>query len=511
MFSVNNTNTTSYTHTFNRDIAGDKGEESVLTDEYRDGNSVQEISHNKKDNGDPASIKESLIKNSESLCVRLDALNGELLASLRPEELSETESMLTTVDNLLKAGANIELSTRPGSAEHQLASHLRRKIRQNPDADIYERGRLMMEYLGGLMNNDDNVNTDDAKRHLANVISVTARTGTIVVIATLARQLIGFFLETHYRSLGESISWPLRIVAGVVSLTLGPALNIAGAVRDEINGTATSISRTSRVAMGVFSAAVLLATLSYRPAFTIGSLMGSFGIQTLVYTLLRDLMQLFFPLRDNGGLNARGLAYSSLMYGAAQALLGFAFTQFAPQSGAGYAMEETDRLTKQMAGWAPAAGLATAAIQPNLVDDLLRSALNGLTEVFDDLQRPTIMRWYGKNQDKLRPKRVNAVSSHSEGVRIGMECPRVGPGRWPTFNQIAEQFLTTNAMRTSYFIGIVGISLIAAAALDSTALSDSEKLVTVNAIIVGLVVIGYPAFIAVHAKPSVAIAEKSTK
>ncbi|NDL61185.1 hypothetical protein [Acerihabitans arboris] len=403
-------------------------------------------------------------------------------------------------------------STRPGSAEHQIVLHLRHELRQHPMATFYERGRLMIDFIGAVMSNDFAVISGTLPRCIVNVITVATRTGTIVALATLLRQLAGFALENNFRQLGATASLPPRVVAGIVSMLIGPALNLAGAVRDERNGTATRASRASRIAMGLLSAGALMAVASHRPAFTLGSLMGSFGLQTLTYTLMRDLLQLFFPLHDNGGMNAGGLICSSLFYGAAQGVLGVAMANLAPHSGAGYAIDEADRIAKHMAQWASDASLAAVVIQPDVVHDLLRSALNAFTEVFDDLQRPALMRWFAKPHDGLRehhdaeaiPAKSGVPPPRAQGVRIGLGRPRIGKGRWPTAGQAAEQFFTTNAMRTSYFAGVVSIALTAASALNGANLSHIDKILVVNSLVAGLVMAGYPAFIAAHGKPATA-------
>ncbi|WP_413730897.1 hypothetical protein [Sodalis sp. RH22] len=449
-----------------------------------------------------------MIKHATSICRQLDALAGDLLATLKADELPDAERMLDSVTTLLEKGGDITLSTCPGTAEHQLALHLRHELRQHPGATFYDRGRVMIDFIGAVMSNDYTIVTGTGARRIANVITVATRTGTIVAFTTLLRQMVGFAVEKNFFLLGATASLPPRLVAGIVSMLLGPALNLAGAVRDERNGTATIVSRASRIAMGLLSSGALMLVASNRPGFTLGTLMGSVGAQTLTYTLMRDLLQLFFPLHDNGGLNAGGLICSSLFYGLAQGGLGVAMTGLAPHSGAGYVMDEAERITKQMMDWASAASAAAVVIQPNIVHDLLRGALNALTEVFDDLQRPALMRWFAATPaTPLLRRRTghscapNTPTSRLEGVRIGLSRPRIGNGHWPTAGQAAEQFLTTNAMRTSFFTAVTSIALTAASVLGTTRLTNTDQLLVVNTLIAAVVMVGYPAFIAAHDKP----------
>ncbi len=458
-----------------------------------------------------AAVK-SLITITESLCRGLDRSVGDLLATLRDKELPETEKMLATLNNMLEQGAEIPFSTSPGTPEHQLALHLRQELRDNPAGTFYERGRRMIDFIGAVMRNDFTVISDGAPRRIANVISVATRTGTIVAFSTLLRQMVGFALENNFRLLGATASLPPRLMAGVFSMLLGPGLNLAGGIRDEMNGTATNVSRASRISMGMISAGALVVMASHKPDYIFGTLMGSIGVQTLTYTLMRDLLQLFFPLHDNGGINVGGLVSCSLFYGVAQVALGVAMAEFAPHSGAGYAIDEAARIGKHMAAWASAAGAAAMVIQPNIIHDLLRSAFNALAEAFDELQRPTLMNWLSTSHDGLRPhNRTKAPRSgrekppaRREGVRIGLRRPRIGNGYWPTADQAAEQFLTTNAMRTSNFTAAVGVSLTAASVLGTTRLSHFDQMMVINHLVAAVLVVGYPPFVGAHVKQDAA-------
>ncbi|WP_413735112.1 hypothetical protein ACL2XP_21070 [Sodalis sp. RH21] len=442
---------------------------------------------------------EPLINSSETLCRNLDGLNSDLLSTLLPGDLHTAENMLANMEKLLHHGGETSLTTRPGTAEHQLVMHLGYALRQHPAAGFLERGRIMADFIGAVISNDYTLMAGNTARRMANVISVATRTGTIVALTTLLRQLIGFSVENNFRAYDAASSLSPRVVAAIASMLIGPGLNLAGAIRDERNGAATASSRASRIAMGLLSAGGLMLAIGYRPSTAMGPLMGSFCVQTAAYTLSRDLIQLFFPLHDNGGFNTTGLIFSSLFYGLAQWGLGELMEYFAPQSGAGYAMAQADRAEEQMTNWAYAASITAAAIKPNLMHDLLRSALNSLAEIFDDLQRPALMRFFAGPQEAaaVRAEAVNLAGQAppADGVRIGMDRPRIGTGSWPTAAQVADQFLTVNAMRTSMFEAIVSTALTVAAALDDTRLAKEDRALVVNSVIAGLVIIGYPGFI----------------
>ncbi len=436
-----------------------------------------------------------------------DRITGDVVATLAPSDPTRTENMLANMETKLNHGGDIPLTTSPGAVEHQLSLHITQALRQHPGAGFLERGRVIIEAIGALLRNDFMVVTGTTPRRLVNFISVGTRTGTIVALTTLMRQLIGFFLEREFQQMPGSSASP-RLIAGVASMLLGPGLNVAGAYRDEKTGKATPNSRRSRFVMGLLSAAGLMVTCGYRLPATIDSLMGSFGVQTAVYTLSRDLIQLFFPLHDNGGLNLNGLVCSSLSYGFAQFVLGECMERFAPYSGAGYAMSEGARIADSQTNWVNATGVAAAAIIPYLAHDVLRSFFNALTEVFDDIQRPALMRFFAARRD-VPPLKDRAgkllltpqiPANSGGGTRIGLERPRIGAGHWPTVDHVAEQFLTTNAMRTSFFAAIVGIAATVGAALNDTGLSNHERVLVVNTVVAGLVIIGYPAFIGAHDK-----------
>ncbi|TCL06636.1 hypothetical protein [Sodalis ligni] len=482
---------------------------------------------------------------------QLDALNGELLATLRPHELNGAERLLASAENLLKNGEDAPLSTLVGTDEDTIAKHLRDQLQRQPSAEFMERGRTLLDCIGSVLANDFTLLSGNAARRTGNVIAVAARTGTIVALTTMLRQLLGFALEQNFHSLGKDASLTPRMVAGIASLLIGPGLNLAGAVRDERNGLATPASRISRTWMGLLSLGGLLIASAYDPVAVIGHKLAAIGPQMAAYTLARDLLQMFFPLHENGGTNATGMLCSGFMYGIAQLLLGEGMVNFAPQSGAEYLISEAGRLGEPMADWA-AASAAMALIEPNHLHDLLRSAMNTAVEMFDELQRPALMRYFSTQQgtgaaqgeaeaapekepltagtaafasgavttlrsasDKNSSRSISAEPSSAgdkrrrsssfngpdqgrEGVRIGLDRPRIGAGSWPTSGQLADSMLTTCAMRTSVFEAVVAIALTVSTALQKTRLEQTEQCHIVSALIGGLVMVGYPAFVCAH-------------
>ncbi|XBS70632.1 hypothetical protein ABK905_05545 [Acerihabitans sp. KWT182] len=484
------------------------------------------------------------------LSEQLDELNKDLLSGLSSDECKGVKRLLDSAGNLLENGENAPLATQAGTGEHEVAQYLRQQLHVQPCAGFMERGRRLIDGIGNVLANDFTFSPGSASRRAGNVIAVATRTGTIVAMTTLLRQMLGFALEHGFQHLGKNAALPPRMVAGVASLLLGPGLNLAGAVRDERNGTATATSRISRIWMGMLSLGGLLIAAAYDPIVVIGHKLAAIGPQMAAYTLSRDLLQTLFPLHENGGTNVPGTVCSGFMYGIAQLLLAEGMTNYASQSGAEYLVAEAGRLAEPMADWATATA-AMALIEPNHLHDLLRSLMNSAVEMFDELNRTALMRYFSlqgegstvqweaetaaekepltntipltiiaagaqsavaeslpgqpiaptpprENDTHLRAVSFAAHDIATEGVRIGLDRPRIGAGAWPTSSELADNMLTTSAMRTSVFEAVVSIALTVSTALEKTRLEQADQRHIVSALIGGLVMVGYPAFVGAH-------------
>ena len=460
---------------------------------------------------------QSLLPCLEQIGRQLDTLNADLLGSLDRRQLYEAECLQHNALKLLLEGADGPLRATDGSDGSRLAIQMQRELQGHPASGLMERGWVLLDYIGDVLDNDFRILSGNAARRAGNIIAVAARTGTIVALTTVLRQMVGFALERYFQGLDTHLAQHSRMIAGLASLLIGPGLNLAGAFRDERNGTATATSRASRVGMMLLSVGGMLIASSYDPGRIIGATMGSIGPQMAFYTLTRDFVQAFFPLHENGGMNLSGLACSSVMYGIAQSLLSEGLVHLAPQSGAEYLVSEAARLATPMADWAAAAGVALSMLEPDILHDLLRSAMNTAVEVFDELQRPSWMRYLADpaddapdRQDDISPADGDATSGEREtlfapkagvereGVRIGLNRPRLGAGNWPTSAELADNMLTTCAMRTSVFEAVVAIASTVAAALEKTSLTKTDQHHVVSVLIGALVMLGYPAFTGAH-------------
>ncbi|OXJ21514.1 hypothetical protein CFB82_41060 [Burkholderia sp. HI2714] len=472
----------------------------------------------------------------------LDEYNGEVMYAMSCESRERPENLevALTLEEIAKHGADrgIERSA-PGTPAHELAREAAAFLQDRQEAQggapltARERAIAVMDFAGRIINNDFE---GGLGRWAANGANVGIRTGLIVGLTTTLRQLIGFGIEKALQ-LGDA-PMPAREVIGAAAMLLGPALNIAGLVRDEANHTATSQSRTARVAMLALSIGALLVASQTGEPSTLGSLMSSFGPQMASYTLARDLAQLFFPLNDNAPINlgsalAGGAAYSAVQFG-----VGEAMDSWAPSSGAGRVMgaaaaaarapASAAATTERMVEWFTSKPGSTSAahaspvsaesvsdrvrsaigsLQPDLAQDVTRGVLNATAEIFDDLVRPGISRALHVSQTQAAIRRealeegrdpeaaVAALPREdTDGLRVRVAA------RMPNSTQVADQFLTTDAMRTSAFQTIMGIAMSAATALEETNLSSANQGHVINAVVAAVVALIYQPFLYAHAQ-----------
>ncbi|WP_175743784.1 hypothetical protein [Burkholderia ambifaria] len=476
----------------------------------------------------------------------LDAHNSDAMHAMS----DDGREVALTLEEIAAHGADkgIERSG-PGTPAHELAQEVAAFLRDRQEAQggalltARERAIAVMDFAGRIINNDFE---EDLGRWAANGVNVGIRTGLIVGLTTTLRQVIGFSLEQALQ-LGD-VPMPAREIIGAAAMLLGPALNVAGFVRDEVNHTATAQSRTARVAMLALSVGALLVASQTGEPSTLGSLMGSFGPQMASYTLGRDLAQLFFPLSDNAPINLGGALVGGAAYSGVQFGVGEAMDAWAPSSGAGRVMgaaaaavrppASAAATTERMVEWftselgstsaahaSPSSAesisdrvrSAVSSLQPDLTQDVTRGVLNATAEIFDDLVRPGISRalHVSQTQAAIRqealaegrdPKAAVAAlpREDTDGLRVRVAA------RMPSSTQVANQFLTTDAMRTSAFQTIMGIAMSAATALEKTKLSSANQGHVVNAVVAAVVALIYEPFLYAHAqRPPAALPEAS--
>ncbi|MGE8152696.1 hypothetical protein ACQKP5_15790 [Pseudomonas vancouverensis] len=295
---------------------------------------------------------------------------------------------------------------------------------------------------------------EKAKGPASNLLNVTARTGLIVTLTTVLRQLVAYYVEKAIREGDSSDASRAWAVAAITMI--GPAMSLMGAIRDECAGTATLQTRLGRVCMasitmGAFIAAQLTGATSTLLSTVIG---------TNVYTLARDVANAFFPLHDNAGAaTALPTAVTTAAYGTVQ-----------------FALEHLNALMP-LSG----AGRYAAELGYNLGADVIAGALNGLGAAVDDAVFILCRSWSLLSPSAgLGPARTDPESLQRDVLEV-----RAG-ARLPSRAQLANALFNVNASRTSAFQAL-NHSLGAAATL--LALTDLDEGTQGHLVVVGLAMV----------------------
>ncbi|WP_148272467.1 hypothetical protein [Pseudomonas ogarae] len=335
--------------------------------------------------------------------------------------------------------------------------------RHSPDSDTFiQRGQIILEYLseqlGKLARNEFE---GDLGRWASNLTISSLRTGLVTTTLTVIRQLVGFAME---KTLLSNAASPLtRSVIGAIAQSIGPLLNILGAIRDECNGTANAETRLARSITFVISALALAAVVTVPTALPA---LASFGSQMAFYTFAQDLVSLFLPTGDNAKPNPGGTAAAGVLNATLQFLSFTGMNYTAPHSGPGYAMaqgskppsSEPEGLAFQLSAWVEHrantpfdANLPIEARAEQIVESLTpvlgHDALRGVYNAGADVAGQVLM---GEAMHALQ------ADASGKGFRINRPSFRI-----PTGEQVANQLLSTNAIRTSVGQIITGIVIAA--------------------------------------------------
>lgn len=351
-----------------------------------------------------------------------------------------------------------------------------------------QRAQTLLGHLGDLLGKlARNEFEGDLGRWASNLTISSVRTGLVTGTLTVIRQLVGFALE---KTLQSSATSPLtRSVIGVVVQSIGPLLNILGAIRDECTGTASAETRIARLITLTVSILALAAAATVPTAL---QALASFGSQMAFYTFAQDLVSLFCPTGDNTQPNPGGTAAAGILNGLLQFLSFTGMNYTAPHSGPGYVMAqgkeppppEVEGLAFQLSEWieqqattVPDANLSVEAraeqivesLVPVLGHDVLRGVYNAGADVFGQvLMGEAMHRWQADSSEK--------------GFRINPLSLRV-----PTAEQAANQLLSTNAVRTSVGQIIIAV-VISASRYFSTLLIPKEMVDHIANLLVAAVV-----------------------
>ncbi|WP_259333586.1 hypothetical protein [Pseudomonas sp. FW300-N2F2] len=383
----------------------------------------------------------------------------------------------------------------PGLALFENSSH-------STDSDSFiQRGQIILQYLGEqlgkLLNNEFE---GDLGRWASNLTISGLRTGLVTGALTVMRQLVGFALE---KTLQTNAASPLtRGVIGVVAQSIGPLLNILGAIRDECNGTANAETRMARSITLAVSAMALTAAVIVPTALPA---LASFSTQMAFYTFAQDLVSLFFPTGDNAKPNPGGTAAAGALNAMFQFLSFTGMNYTAPHSGPGYVMaqgrtppaSEAESFAFQLSAWAeqqantpfdanlPIEARASQIVEsltPILGDDVLRGVYNAGADVLGQVVMGQVMHALQENPSE-------------EGFRVNSISARI-----PTAEQVANQFLSTNAIRTS--VGQIIMATVIAASRFFSDLPISKEMVDhmVNTVVAMVVFVVRPGTTYVNAR-----------
>lgn len=276
-----------------------------------------------------------------------------------------------------------------------------------------------------------------------------------------------------------------------IALAVGPVLNILGAARDEWNHTANLETRLARLGTFTLSiaAVVLVATAPQAlPAFA------AYGAQTAFYSFATDLVNLFLPTTDNAKANLGGTDASGVLNGALQYLAFTGMNYTAPHSGPGYVMSqgkeppptEPQTFAFELSVWSDqnigtasdpnptVQGRANEIVEslvPIVGHDFLRGAYNAGADVASQVIGGELMHaLQGENTDK--------------GFRLNMSA------RVPTAEQVANQLLSTNAIRTSVSETIIAVVISATRFFSTLPISKANVDHIVNTLVAAVVFAG---------------------
>jgi hypothetical protein len=301
----------------------------------------------------------------------------------------------------------------------------------------------VLELLSRTLQNDF---ADDHARRAANVANDILRNVASVGAPTFIRQALAYAIERGLSAAGAGVA--ARTALGAVAGALPLALNVAGLVRDNFEGTATTQSNAARglnLAIGASTLAVAGATGS------LPALAATLTAYNLVYSVLRDAVESTLRLRDNANAqNARSIA-------------AFTATTAVNQFVANALMAE---------GASPSGQMAAAQGWPAL-NDLTRAVINTASQTAGDFLSYVFI-------DRL------SLSRPSEPLRAHLEAglPSVREAANSAFNRHAARALTTN--------NVTVLSDVLGKLVDTIGLSTGQAFSLKAAIFGGLSAAHYP-------------------
>lgn len=196
------------------------------------------------------------------------------------------------------------------------------------------------------------------QRWTKNVLKIWLRISLSVGVPTFIRQSIAFAIESGFSRYALSSS--ARAAIGGAFGALPTALTVAGGIRDEVNHTATRATRTGRI-LGIIGSITALAGAQATGTLARGA---STLISAQLYCVLRDIIEMYVRQTDNNnGISLPAVGVSAAAYGVNQLGSGMLSSALASPAGAGAASAGTFQ-------WR---------------NELIRSAINSVGEMIDDI------------------------------------------------------------------------------------------------------------------------------
>ncbi len=305
-------------------------------------------------------------------------LTDNLYQALQQPSQTEIDAALEALNAILAAaeseGAE-SLSALPVDCQH-LHSQLSRYIFENEAIVDYELCGRLRDINESHLNSTSTPDAESAGywTRFKNVLSLAANDNVCryvqngknialssilcVALPTLMRQIVAYEVENTLEdnAASQNTRFTLAAFAGILPMVL----NLAGGVRECLQGSATTLSTFSRALNIGISSAALIAAASTGALSGLASTLISFQF----YSLLRESTQTFFRISNNTPVHALGTLATAGLYIPNQIATSVSMTASASPSGVLAAAQHSSYLN----------------ILPN---DLSRMALNTIGEAVD--------------------------------------------------------------------------------------------------------------------------------
>lgn len=250
----------------------------------------------------------------KNLGLAIQDMTKDMQQGMSPDENRRANQLSECAEELVRDD-KFDLETLALSNEIAcVAIHLQEAVADHPGSspEAQQQRRIaLIEFLCKVFNNEFE---SDTGRWAANLFNVGLRTWLAVTISTFVRDAVAFYLSRSIASDGESI---IPHVAGIVAITLGPAMNLLGGVISVRGHEANVPSVVSRTLLALMQLGAVLACYAKGSANALATSMLSFA----PYAIIRDSLNFIAPVSDNTtslrleGVLASGILYAGLQLG----------------------------------------------------------------------------------------------------------------------------------------------------------------------------------------------------